>query len=122
MARILIVDDEPNNQRILNYTLKKAGYETMTAADGNAALSLLRANTPDLAIVDVAMPVMGGFTAAKLIRRSEAGTNRHIPIIAVTANAVSGVREMCLESGVDDFVSKPVALADVSATGLLAGW
>lgn len=63
---------------------------------------------------------MDGFTEAKLIRRSEAGTNRHIPIIAVTANAVSGMREMCLESGMDDFVSRPVALADVRA--MLARW
>ena len=119
---VLVVEDNLVSRDLFTLQLRGFGLASRHAGNGSEAVELIQVE-PDaysLVMMDLNMPVMDGFTAAKLIRQSEAGTNRHIPIIAVTANAVTGVREMCLESGMDDFVSKPVSLADVSA--MLARW
>lgn len=107
MTRILIVDDEPNNQRILNYTLKKAGYETMTAADGEAALGLIRENAPDLAIVDVAMPIMDGITLLHHIRAI--AEFKSLPVIILTGSGDDTERIRAEEAGIQGFLTKPAS-------------
>ena len=107
MTRILIVDDEPNNQRILNYTLKKAGFETMTAAEGEAALGLIRENAPDLAIVDVAMPIMDGITLLHRIRAI--AEFKSLPVIILTGSGDDTERIRAEEAGIQGFLTKPAS-------------
>lgn len=114
MTRILIVDDEPNNQRILNYTLKKAGFETMTAADGEAALGLIRESAPDLAIVDVAMPVMDGITLLHHIRAM--AQYEFLPVIILTGSGDDTERIRAEEAGVQSFLTKPASSKTIVET------
>ncbi len=105
MARILVVDDEPNNQRILNYTLNKAGHETITAANGEAALQLLDQYDADLAILDVAMPVMDGLTLLKHIRSVD--KFEHLPVIILTGSGDDEERLRAEREGIQGFLTKP---------------
>jgi CheY-like chemotaxis protein len=82
--------------------------EVVVANHGKEAADFARAETFDLVLMDVQMPVMGGYEATRLIRAQEAGTGRHVPIVAMTAHAMQGVREECLQVGMDDYVSKPI--------------
>lgn len=105
MTRILVVDDEPNNQRILNYTLGKAGFETLTAANGEAALALLNEFGAELAILDVAMPVMDGITLLKHIRAIE--KFEHLPVIILTGSGDDEERARAERVGIQGFLTKP---------------
>ena len=105
--RILVVDDEPNNQRILNYTLNKAGYETITAGNGEAALDLLNENNADLAILDVAMPGMDGITLLQHIRTMQKYEN--LPVIILTGSGDDTERIRAEEAGVQGFLTKPAS-------------
>jgi CheY-like chemotaxis protein len=105
--RILVVDDEPNNQRILNYTLNKAGYETLTAGNGEAALDLLNENNADLAILDVAMPGMDGITLLQHIRTMQKYEN--LPVIILTGSGDDTERIRAEEAGVQGFLTKPAS-------------
>ena len=89
--------------------LEKVGHRVAIAENGKAALRMLEEQTFDVMLMDVQMPVMGGFEATARIREKEKRTGRHIPIIAMTAHAMSGDRERCLDAGMDDYLSKPVA-------------
>lgn len=106
-VRILVVDDEPNNLRILNYTLNKAGYETLTAGTGEAALDLLKENTADLAILDVAMPGMDGITLLQHIRAIQ--KYEHLPVIILTGSGDDAERLRAEEAGVQVFLTKPAS-------------
>ena len=106
-TRILVVDDEPNNQRILNYTLNKAGYETITAGNGEAALGLLNENNGDLAILDVAMPGMDGITLLQHIRTMQKYEN--LPVIILTGSGDDTERIRAEEAGVQSFLTKPAS-------------
>lgn len=106
-TRILVVDDEPNNQRILNYTLNKAGYETITAGNGEAALDLLNENNADLAILDVAMPGMDGITLLQHIRTMQKYEN--LPVIILTGSGDDTERIRAEEAGVQGFLTKPAS-------------
>ena len=104
---ILIVEDNKVNQMVLRGLLKKLGYKTLIAENGKVAVELLSQENVLAILMDIQMPVMDGYEATKAIRAS--GTaNAHVPIIAVTANALSEDRENCLRAGMDDYIKKPV--------------
>ena len=105
MSRILIVDDDPTNQRILSYTLSKKGYETIIASNGEVALAILGHSDVDLAILDVAMPVMDGLTLLKNIRALEKFEN--LPIIILTGSGDDAERHRAERQGVQGFLTKP---------------
>jgi signal transduction histidine kinase/CheY-like chemotaxis protein len=113
-SHILIVDDNPMNQRVLAAIVKKSGYTIQLANDGQQAVDYLRANACDLVLMDCQMPVLDGWEATRLIRELESlgqmpqTTRAPLPVLAVTANAMEGDREKCLDSGMNDYLTKPV--------------
>ncbi|MEO8660391.1 MAG: response regulator [Bryobacteraceae bacterium] len=106
--QILLVEDNPINQLLVVRVLEKAGYNVVVAGNGRRALELLDEKSINLILMDVQMPEMGGFEATSVIRENEGRTGRHIPIIAMTAHAMIGDRERCLQAGMDDYISKPI--------------
>jgi two-component system, sensor histidine kinase and response regulator len=112
-CRILLTEDNIVNQRVALRILEKAGHVVAVAENGKVALGMLAERTFDLILMDVQMPEMGGFEATALIREKEEFTGRHIPIVAMTAHAMAGDRERCLDAGMDDYLAKPVAAASL---------
>ncbi|HRK89925.1 MAG TPA: PAS domain S-box protein [Anaerolineales bacterium] len=112
---ILIVEDNLVNRDLFTLQLREFGLVAKQATNGSEAVELLAVNPDDylLVLMDLNMPVMDGFETIRLIRKNEEGTQRHIPVIAVTANVMPGVRELCLQAGMDDYLSKPVSLQDL---------
>lgn len=106
-AKILLAEDNIINQKIVLLSLQKVVRKIDVATNGKEALELFGVKQYDLILMDIMMPVMDGITATKKIREIEATGERHIPIIAVTANALAGDRENCLAAGVDDYIAKP---------------
>jgi len=106
-ARILMAEDVPMNRIVASAILTKAGHTVDTVEDGAAAIAAVRDGDYDLVLMDVQMPVMDGFEATAAIRRQE-GDNGRIPIIALTANALSEQIRKCLSAGMDDHVTKPI--------------
>lgn len=105
--RILLVDDDLFNLEVIGSILAMSGAEVVTAKSGIEALRLLEADRAfDVVFLDVQMPGMDGCETARRIRRDE--RLRDLPLVAVTANAVAGVRERCLDAGMNDFLTKPV--------------
>lgn len=115
-ARILLVEDNRINQILSRTLLEKKGWNVRIAADGGEALSAWRQGGIDLILMDVQMPELDGFEATRLIREEEQCGGGHIPIIGLTANAMKGDREKCLEAGMDDYLSKPVRAEWLYAT------
>ena len=113
---ILLAEDNVINQKVVVQMLRKLGYRVDVAADGREVLSAIARIDYHLILMDCQMPEVDGFEATAAIRQIEQGTGKRIPIIALTANAMRGDRERCLESGMDDFLSKPVRLEDLTAT------
>jgi CheY-like chemotaxis protein len=111
--RILLAEDNRINQRVAVRMLEKDGHQITIAEDGKKALLAVEQNTFDLVFMDVQMPEMDGFETTAAIRAREQATGRHLPIIAMTARAIKGDRERCLAAGMDDYVSKPVTLAEL---------
>jgi CheY-like chemotaxis protein len=105
--KILLVEDNLINQKITLLTLKPLVYSIDTASNGKEALDRFGTNNFDLILMDIQMPVMSGLVAAEKIRALESATNSHVPIIAITANAMIGDKEKCLSAGIDDYISKP---------------
>ncbi len=105
---ILLVEDNPINQRITQLMLEPLVKRLETARNGKEALDMFGTVRYDLILMDVQMPVMNGLVAAEKIRRLEMSTQAHVPIIAITANAMLGDREQCLAVGMDDYISKPI--------------
>jgi signal transduction histidine kinase/PleD family two-component response regulator/HPt (histidine-containing phosphotransfer) domain-containing protein len=120
-ARILVVEDNITNQQVALGILKKLALSADAVADGEEALNVLETIPYDLVLMDMQMPVMDGLEATRRIRAPESSVlNREVPIIAMTANALQGDRERCLEAGMNDYLAKPV-LPDALTT-MLEKW
>jgi hypothetical protein len=114
--RILVAEDNPVNLRLSQRILEKMGHSVVTASNGEEAVGLYQTEDPDLILMDVQMPSMDGLAATKAIREIEQRSGGHVPVIAMTAHAMSGDRERCFEAGMDDYLSKPVKPRDVATT------
>ena len=113
--RVLVVEDNPVNQHLAVRLIEKQGHSTVAVASGLAALAALETERFDLVLMDVQMPEMDGFEAATAIRKKEQQTGDHLPIIAMTAHAMQGDRELCLTAGMDAYVTKPVSVKELFA-------
>jgi signal transduction histidine kinase/CheY-like chemotaxis protein len=117
--RILVAEDNAVNQAVIMRMLQKMGHAPVLAQNGKEALSLASMKSFDLVFMDVQMPEMDGLTATGAIREREKNSGTHLPIFAMTAHAMKGDRERCLESGMDGYITKPVRFSDIEQT--LAG-
>ncbi len=106
--RILVAEDNEVNQRLVLAVLNRAGHTGVIAPDGIEAVRLAAAEAFDAVLMDIQMPDLGGFGATARIREAERGSGKHLPIIALTAHAMAGDAERCLEAGMDGYLSKPV--------------
>ena len=114
-ARILLVEDNEINQKIGLLSISKHVRSIDVARNGEEAIQLFKLKEYDLILMDIMMPVMDGLTATKKIREMESSGHSHIPIIAITANALEGDRENCLAAGADNYIAKPFS-ADILLT------
>lgn len=117
-VHILLVEDNPINQKLVRFMLTRAGYQLKIATNGKEALEVFNVDLVafDLIFMDIQMPEMDGIQATKEIRKKEKQSNiedLHIPIIAMTAEAIKGTREKCLDAGMDDYIAKPIRREDV---------
>ena len=110
---ILVVEDNVVNQKVMLQLMKRLGHTATLAVNGVEAVDRVGRECFDLVLMDVHMPEMDGFEATRAIRRAEESTEAHVPIIAMTACAMKGDRERCLESGMDDYIGKPPVLAEL---------
>jgi CheY-like chemotaxis protein/HPt (histidine-containing phosphotransfer) domain-containing protein len=106
--RVLVAEDNPVNQKLASAILRRAGHFAILVSNGRDAVAAIERERFDAVLMDVQMPVMGGFEATRLIREMETASGVRTPIIAVTARAMKGDREACLEAGMDAFVPKPI--------------
>ncbi|MCI3950567.1 MAG: barA 2 [Burkholderiales bacterium] len=113
---ILLVEDNPLSQKLAYYVLRKGGHEVVTADNGVAALEFYEKRRFDLILMDVRMPRMDGLQTTMAIRERERHSGRHIPIIALTANAMAGDREACMQAGMDECLIKPIQPAALIAS------
>ncbi|GJM20763.1 MAG: hypothetical protein DHS20C15_06780 [Planctomycetota bacterium] len=106
--RILVVEDNPVNQRVAEGLLRRQGYSCTTADNGRQGLDAVRRAEFDVVLMDCQMPEMDGFEATRAIRDFERASGRHTPIVAMTANAMKGDSERCRDAGMDDYIPKPI--------------
>ena len=106
MSKILLVEDNELNRDMLSRRLKRRDYDVEMAVDGQQGVDLTRSLMPDLILMDMSLPIIDGWTATGILK-SDSSTS-HIPIIALTAHAMEGERQKCLEAGCDDFDTKPI--------------
>jgi CheY-like chemotaxis protein len=108
MAKVLLVEDQEDNRDMLSRRLKKRGYEVEIAVDGAEGVEKARGEAPDLILMDMSLPVMDGWEATRILKAEE-GT-RSIPVVALTAHAMSTDREKAFEAGGDAYETKPIEL------------
>ncbi|HYP00743.1 MAG TPA: response regulator [Pyrinomonadaceae bacterium] len=108
MTKILLVEDNEMNRDMLSRRLARKGYEVSIAVDGKQGVEMARADAPDLILMDMSLPVLDGWEATRQLKGADA--TRGIPVIALTAHAMSGDREKALEAGCDDYDTKPIEL------------
>jgi two-component system cell cycle response regulator DivK len=108
MTTILIVEDNEMNRDMLSRRLERKGYEVLLAVDGEMGLAVARANTPDLVLMDMSLPVVDGWEATRRLKADD--RLKHIPVIALTAHAMANDRDKALEAGCDDYDTKPIEL------------
>ena len=108
MVKILLVEDNEMNRDMLSRRLRRNGYEVVIAMDGQQGVEMAAAESPDLILMDMSLPVIDGWEAARRVRENEA--TRKIPVIALTAHAMAGDREKAIEAGCDDYDTKPVEI------------
>ena len=109
MAKILVVEDNEMNRDMLTRRLQRRGYEVVIAVDGAEGLAMAQSESPALILMDISLPVLDGWEATRRLKM--APETKSIPVIALTAHAMSGDRERCIEAGCDDFDTKPVEIA-----------
>ena len=114
-ARILLAEDNVINQRVATRLLEKRGHTVVVAGNGLEAVALLDQQAFNLVLMDVQMPELDGFEATAAIRAKEKATGQHIPILAMTAHAMKGDKERCLDAGMDGYVTKPIKPAALFA-------
>jgi CheY-like chemotaxis protein len=120
--RLLLTEDNAVNQRLAVRLLEKRGHTVVVANNGREALAAILRDRFDAVLMDVQMPEMDGLEATRLIRARERDTGRHLPIVAMTAHAMKGDRERCLQAGMDGYISKPLHPSDLfEAVESLAG-
>jgi CheY-like chemotaxis protein/HPt (histidine-containing phosphotransfer) domain-containing protein len=103
-----LAEDNMVNQRLATLLLEKRDHQVTVVDNGKAAVKATQENDYDAVLMDVQMPILDGFEATRQIRRREMGTEKHVPIIALTAHAMKGDREVCFEAGMDGYVTKPI--------------
>jgi CheY-like chemotaxis protein len=108
MPKILLVEDNEMNRDMLSRRLKRKGFEVSIAIDGAAALEAVASDHPELILMDLSLPIMDGWEATRRLKADPATAD--IPVIALTAHAMSGDREKALEAGCDDYDTKPINL------------
>jgi two-component system, sensor histidine kinase and response regulator len=113
--KILVAEDNQVNRMLIVRLLDKQGYAAEVAENGQEALALLERNKMDLVFMDIQMPVLDGLETIRRIREKEVSSGEHLPIIALTAHAMKGDRERCLEAGADDYLTKPIRPSSLMA-------
>ena len=119
-GRVLIAEDNESNLIVARAHLERAGLRVSTVSDGQQALDLLTSEHFDLVLMDCQMPTLDGFAATGILRQREAGSGLHLPVVALTANAMPGDRARCLEAGMDDYLAKPYSGEEMLA--ILQRW
>ena len=108
MPKILLVEDNEMNRDMLSRRLQRKGYEIVLALDGQSGVEMAQSQAPDLVLMDMSLPVLDGWEATRRLKADAA--TQHIPVIALTAHAMSSDREKAIEAGCDDYDTKPVEL------------
>jgi CheY-like chemotaxis protein len=108
MAKILLVEDNEMNRDMLSRRLLRKGFEVVIAVDGEQAVTMAESEHPDLILMDMSLPVIDGWEATRRVKTAK--TTAHIPVIALTAHAMSGDREKAISAGCDDYDTKPIEL------------
>ena len=108
MPKILLVEDNEMNRDMLSRRLERRGYQVIIAVDGQQGVDLAKSETPELILMDMSLPVIDGWEATRQLKALD--SMKHIPVIALTAHAMSGDREKALEAGCDDYDTKPIEL------------
>jgi CheY-like chemotaxis protein len=108
MHKILLIEDNEMNRDMLSRRLTRKGFEIAIAEDGEKGVQMAQTEAPSLILMDISLPVMDGYEATRQIKANP--TTRSIPVVALTAHAMSGDREKCLEAGCDEYETKPVDL------------
>lgn len=106
MSKVLLVEDNEMNRDMLSRRLIKRGYEVVIAIDGQEGVDKARTETPDIILLDMSLPVVDGWEAAKILKKED--STKGIPVIALTAHAMAGDKQKTLEAGCDDYDTKPV--------------
>ncbi len=106
MPRILLVEDNEMNRDMLSRRLTRKGFEVVIAEDGQKGMDMTQSENPDLVLMDMSLPVVDGWEATRRLKASE--ETKHIPIIALTAHAMAGDREKCIDAGCDGYATKPI--------------
>src|SRR5262249_45987970 len=106
--RVLVAEDNALNQQVVRHLLARQGHTVQIAKDGQETLEALEQGCFDLLLLDVHMPELDGFRVIETLRRNERDTNRHLPVVALTARSMKGDRERCLAAGMDDYLAKPI--------------
>jgi CheY-like chemotaxis protein len=108
MAKILLVEDNEMNRDMLSRRLLRQGFEVVMAVDGGQAVIMAESERPDLILMDMSLPVIDGWEATRRVKAAD--RTAHIPVIALTAHAMSGDREKALNAGCDDYDTKPIEM------------
>jgi CheY-like chemotaxis protein len=114
--QVLLAEDNPVNQTLAVRLLQRRGHVVTVAQNGREALAMLDQNHFDAVLMDIEMPEMDGFSATRAIRAREKNSGEHVPIIAMTAHAMRGMKEECLNAGMDGYLAKPIQAGELYAS------